>query len=67
MQLLTSTLESHVLKMPRTVASLALIFELIDGGLQFVGEEATRLALGWADYLRSHANRHPAERVGHAR
>ena len=54
---LTSTLESHVLKMPKTVASLALIFELIDGGLQFVGEEATRLALGWADYLRSHANR----------
>jgi hypothetical protein len=53
----TSTLESHILKMPKTVASLALIFELIDGGLQFVGEEATRLALGWADYLRSHANR----------
>ena len=58
---LNSTLESHVLKMPKTVASLALIFELIEGGLQFVGEEATRLALGWADYLRK---RQPALRSG---
>lgn len=54
---LSSTLESHLLKMPATVASLALLFELIDGGRFEVGEEATRRALGWADYLRSHASR----------
>jgi hypothetical protein len=54
---LPSTLESHLLKMPKTVASLALIFELIDGGLQAVGERATLMALGWAEYLRSHGNR----------
>ena len=30
-------LESHILKMPKTVASLALIFELVDGGRFEVG------------------------------
>src|SRR5690606_7202963 len=50
-------LEAHLLKMPKTVASLALIFELIDGGLFEVGETSTLRALAWADYLRSHANR----------
>ena len=54
---LPSTLESHILKMPKTVASLALLFELIDGGRLEVNEPATRRALGWADYLRSHASR----------
>jgi hypothetical protein len=54
---LSSTLESHILKMPKTVASLALIFELIEGGRVAVGEVATRRALGWAEYLRSHAGR----------
>lgn len=54
---LTSAMESHVLKMQKTVASLALLFELIDGGRAEVGEAATARALGWADYLRSHANR----------
>jgi hypothetical protein len=54
---LSSVLESHILKMPRTIASLALIFELLEGGRAAVGEAATRRALGWADYLRSHANR----------
>ena len=54
---LPSTLESHILKMPKTIASLALLFELIDGGRSEVNEIATRRALGWADYLRSHANR----------
>lgn len=54
---LPSTLESHILKMPKTVASLALCFELIDGGRSEVNEASTRRALGWADYLRSHANR----------
>jgi hypothetical protein len=53
---LPSSVESHLLKMPKTVASLALLFQLIDGG-QAVGEDATLRALGWADYLRSHATR----------
>jgi len=39
------------------VASLALLFELADGGRFEVNEAATHRALGWADYLRSHANR----------
>jgi hypothetical protein len=54
---LSSTLESHILKMPKTVASLALLFEMIEGSHFEVGEMSIRRALGWADYLRSHANR----------
>ena len=54
---LSSVLESHILKMPETVASLALIFELIDGGRCEISEISMRRALDWADYLRSHANR----------
>lgn len=54
---LPSVLESHLLKMPKTVASLALIFELVDGGREAVGVEATQRALRWASYLRSHADR----------
>ncbi len=49
--------ESHLMKMPKTIAGLALLFELIDGGRQEVGPLATARALEWADYLRSHANR----------
>lgn len=54
---LPPTLESHLLKMQKTVASLALIFELVDGGRDSVGDDATARALDWADYLRTHANR----------
>jgi hypothetical protein len=54
---LSSAMESHLLKMPKTIAGLALLFELIDGGSAAVGDRATSRALGWADYLRSHANR----------
>lgn len=49
--------ESHMLKMPQTIAGLALLFEIIDGGRQVVGLVATARALEWADYLLSHANR----------
>lgn len=52
-----SALASHLLKMPATVASLALIFELINDGRQAVGIEAIVMALEWADYLISHAKR----------
>jgi hypothetical protein len=41
---LASALESHLLKMPKTVAGLALLFELVDGGRDAVGESATRRA-----------------------
>jgi hypothetical protein len=54
---LSSILESHLLKMPKTVASLALIFELLDGSRVAVGEQAAERALRWARYLRSHAKR----------
>lgn len=49
--------QSHLLKMPKTVAGLALLFEILEGGTQAVSEIATARALEWADYLRSHANR----------
>ena len=54
---LSPTLESHLLKMPKTISSLALIFELIEGNASAVGAKATARALDWSDYLRSHANR----------
>ena len=54
---LPSILESHILKMPKTVATLALLFELIDGGRSEVNKKSMERALGWAEYLRSHANR----------
>ena len=51
-------LESHILKMPKTVAALALIFHLVDGGRdEAIGTIAAARALEWADYLRSHAAR----------
>lgn len=50
-------MQSHLLKMPKTVAGLALLFELLEGGTDAVGEIATGRALGWADYLRGHADR----------
>jgi hypothetical protein len=54
---LPSTFESHILKLPKTAASLALLFELVDGGRSEITEISMRRALDWADYLRSHANR----------
>jgi len=54
---LPSMIESHLLKMPKTVASLALIFELVEGGRGLIGKTSILRALGWADYLESHANR----------
>ncbi|MFW2571475.1 YfjI family protein [Legionella sp. 29fVS95] len=50
-------LESHILKMPQTIAGLALLFEIIDGGREAVGMAATVRALSWSDYLLSHAKR----------
>ena len=42
---LPSSLESHLLKLPKTVAGLALLFELVEGGRVAVGEGATMRAL----------------------
>tara|TARA_R110001592_G_scaffold254940_1_gene518473 strand:- start:5154 stop:7649 length:2496 start_codon:yes stop_codon:yes gene_type:complete len=50
-------MQSHLAKMPKTVAGLALLFELIDGGHSEVCEAAIEKAILWADYLVSHANR----------
>lgn len=54
---MVEAMQSHLLKMPKTVAGLALLFELLDGGTEAVGEIATGRALDWADYLLGHANR----------
>jgi len=50
-------LETHLIKMPQTVASLSLLFELLEKDTTNVGEEATAKALDFADYLKSHAER----------
>lgn len=50
-------LQAHFMKMPQTIVGLALLFELIGGGRESVGVEATTRALGWANYLKSHAGR----------
>jgi len=50
-------MQSHLAKMPKTIAGLALLFELIDGGRKKVGKTATARALKWAPYLTAHAHR----------
>lgn len=50
-------MESHLIKMPQTVAALALIFELVDRQGETVGETATAMALDFSEYLKSHAER----------
>jgi hypothetical protein len=55
---LSSVVESHILKLPKTIASLALIFQMIeDSSANSVGEMATLRAVRWSDYLLGHANR----------
>ncbi|EJF74167.1 hypothetical protein ME7_01585 [Bartonella birtlesii LL-WM9] len=43
--------------MPKTIASLALIFELLDSGGFEIGLYAITPALRWEKYLISHAKR----------
>lgn len=52
-----TSIESHILKMPKTISSLALLFELIDGGRESVGVRATLMAIEWAEYLLDHVKR----------
>lgn len=47
-------LQAHLLKMPKTIASLALIFKLTEGGRFEIGLYAITTALRWKKYLLSH-------------
>ncbi|WP_019223244.1 DUF3987 domain-containing protein, partial [Bartonella rattaustraliani] len=49
--------QSHILKMDKTIASLALIFELVEGGRDKIGLPSLSMALRWSPYLLSHAKR----------
>ncbi|MET3560756.1 hypothetical protein ABID39_001467 [Bartonella japonica] len=54
---LSESLQAHLLKMPKTIASLALIFELLDSGRFEIGLYAITTALRWEKYLLSHVKR----------
>ncbi|WP_277623276.1 DUF3987 domain-containing protein [Bartonella krasnovii] len=51
------SLQSHVLKMPQTIPTLALIFELSEGGRFEINRNALERALCWEKYLISHVKR----------
>uniref|UniRef100_UPI0011585092 DUF3987 domain-containing protein n=1 Tax=Bartonella massiliensis TaxID=929795 RepID=UPI0011585092 len=51
------SLQSHLLKMPKTIVSLALIFELTEGGRFEITKDALQTALRWEKYLLSHVKR----------
>ncbi|EJF98839.1 hypothetical protein MEI_00006 [Bartonella vinsonii subsp. arupensis Pm136co] len=50
-------LQAHLAKMDKTIPSLALIFELIEGGRFEITLPSLSMALRWSDYLLSHAKR----------
>lgn len=60
-----SVMSSYLLKLPKSITAIALIFHIITSGKDGstvkssnkVGVEATAMALDWADYLISHTNR----------
>lgn len=55
---LAPALVAHLLKAPEAVLSLALIFQLcLNTQAAAVDEEAMRMAIEWAKYLRTHADR----------
>lgn len=54
---LSPLMAEHLLKMPKTVGSLALLFAVIDGEHNSVSRTSTARALEWADFLRAHADR----------
>jgi hypothetical protein len=53
----SAPISSHLAKMPGTIAKLALIIHLIDGGSGPVSSKATATALRWFKYLLAHAQR----------
>jgi hypothetical protein len=52
-----SAMSSHLGKMPGTIAKLALITHLLDGGSGPINMDATTKALRWFKYLFAHAKR----------
>lgn len=50
-------MSAHLVKMPKTVAALSLIFELIESGETTISDQSLAMALELVDYLRSHAER----------
>ena len=53
----SAPISNHLAKMPGTIAKLALIIHLIDGGSGPVSSDATARALRWFKYLFAHARR----------
>ncbi|WP_039760159.1 DUF3987 domain-containing protein, partial [Bartonella queenslandensis] len=53
----SASLKAHLLKMNRTIPTLALIFELVEGGRFEVNRDALETALRWEKYLLSHVKR----------
>lgn len=53
----SAPISNHLAKMPGTIAKLALIIHLIDGGCGPVSVAATKRALLWFKYLFDHAQR----------
>ncbi len=53
----STSLQSYLLKMDKTIPTLALIFELCEGGRFEIGLYAITTALCWEKYLISHAKR----------
>jgi putative DNA primase/helicase len=50
-------LVAHLSKYPKLMPSLALLFELVDGGTETVSLQHAQQAAAWCDYLESHAGR----------
>ncbi|WP_375667282.1 DUF3987 domain-containing protein, partial [Bartonella sp. CL435QHHD] len=53
----SASLKAHLLKMNQTIPTLALIFELADGGRLEINRDALEIALRWEKYLLSHVKR----------
>ncbi len=53
----SSSLQAHLLKMNKTIPTLALIFELVEGGRFEINKNALERALYWEKYLLSHVKR----------
>ncbi len=53
----STSLQTHLLKMDKTIPTLALIFELSEGGRFEINKNALERALYWEKYLISHARR----------
>ncbi|ACS51745.1 hypothetical protein Bgr_17070 [Bartonella grahamii as4aup] len=53
----STNLQSYLLKMDKTIPTLALIFELTEGGRFEINRNALERALYWEKYLLSHAKR----------